>query len=392
MLYNSSSEDISFPHIDEYIDKTKIKKPEGKSNKKCLIIIIIIGVLIILIVGIILVVYFGSKNKEDGGFITLFYTFKKTDQDLKLFELENLKEDDFEVEYNKDGDNPLRFLKDSKKYFKAPGKCKEGICNVTVSFKKVVSNLEGMFANVQELKLANFSSFNSKKIINMDNLFSNCTGLKKVDFSNFNAENLESMDSIFENCTSITEIDLNDFITPRLSSMKSAFKGCSNLVSLDIEHFIIQSKVFLEEIFQGCKHLVNLIAPIKYNEEIRKIYNSTNITDTFCVEGKDCETCANKIIGDSKIKISTCEKCSPGYFKYNKLDLEFECKECKVENCTNCDDEYSCKECENSYYLSKDDNNNDICLYNESSINNTSIVSTIPDFGNSDLPSDDNLL
>ena len=388
MFLKDSSEDISFPTFDHPdLHKKKIVKRKGKFNKNCLTIIIIIAVLVILIVGVILAVYFSSKKKEDGGFIILHYIFHRSNQNFKLFEPNNLDENDYEVDYN--GTIPIRLLSDSKKFYKDPNQCNNGSCTIKITFKRVLSNLEGMFVNIQELKSAYFSGFNSKKIINMNNLFLNCTHLEKVDFSDFNAKNLEKMAHIFENCSSITEINLEDFVTPKLSSMDSAFKGCSNLVSLDIRNFIINSKVELKTIIEGCEHLVDFNYPEEYDEKLGDVYDNMNKSKIFCQKGIDCQKCKNKTKGDSEISI--CEKCSAGYFKSNYSDLEFQCKKCNTENCNECKDENTCEKCDKLYYLSNDENNNPICLYNDSSTNDT-IIETTSFILPSNIPSDVNLL
>ena len=403
MFYNASSEDIEFPSFDSYNVKLKKFERKEKLNKKCLIIIILISVLVILIVGIALVIYFGSKKKESGGFIYLLYIFPKNNQIFKLFDPPSLSEDDYEVDYN-GGNIPIRMLMDSKKNYKDQNQCTNGTCHVNITFKKPVSNLKGMFANIPELKSADFSGFVSENVINMNNLFYNCTNLEKVELGNFNAENLETMDSIFQNCSSLTEIDLSSFETPRLSSINSAFKGCTNLVSLNMKNFILSGVNIEKDFFEGCEKLIDPIFPDKYKEQLEEIYNDTynniNFPDLFCEEDNDCEICKTIKVGNTDIDI--CEYCPSGYFKYNFTKYPIKCKKCEVANCVSCNTELTCEKCENNYNLNETVDGYE-CLYdyksnttNNDTTDNSDIINTNnitnPTSPGTDLPTDENLL
>jgi len=405
MFYNASSEDIEFPSFDS--NNVKLKKFERKEklNKNCLIIIILISVLVILIVGIALVIYFGSKKKESGGFIYLLYIFPKNNQIFKLFDPPSLTEDDYEVDYN-GGNIPIRMLMDSKKNYKDQNQCINGTCHVNITFKKPVSNLKGMFANIPELKSADFSGFVSENVINMNNLFYNCTNLEKVELGNFNAENLETMDSIFQNCSSLTEMDLSSFETPRLSSINSAIKGCTNLVSFNMEKFILSGVNIEDDFFEGCKILVDFVSPKKYSEQINEIYNKninlTNIADLFCEEDKDCQICKTIKIGKREIEIDICDYCPSGFFKYNFTRYDIKCKKCEIPHCSSCYSEQSCGKCEINYKLNETVDGYE-CLYdyksnttnNDTTANSTIINTnniTNPTSPGTDLPTDENLL
>ena len=371
MFYNASSEDIEFPSFDSnYIQVKKFKRKE-KFSKKCLTIIIILSIFIILIVGIALVIFFSSKQKkESGGIIKLFFSYSKDNQNFKLFEPPNLSQDDYLVDYN--GTIPIRMLMDSKLNYKNPEQCSNGTCKINIAFNKPLSSLEGMFANIPELKTVDFSEFNSKKITRMNNLFLNCTNLESVEFGEFEAENLETMDHIFENCSSMTEIDLSSFITPRLSSLNSAFKGCSNLIVLNMKYFILSGVKIDEDVFEGCEKLVVFIKPEKYNELIMEVYNNIKINDNFCKEGIDCERCKSEKIENTEKEIATCDECPLGYLKYNFTKYPIKCKKCEIANCAVCNSEKTCKDCEFHYYFNDTENK---CLY-DNTIDSTDTTDT----------------
>ena len=263
-------------------------------------------------------------------------------------------------------------LMDSKLNYKNPEQCSNGTCKINIAFNKPLSSLEGMFANIPELKTVDFSEFNSKKITRMNNLFLNCTNLESVEFGEFNAENLETMDHIFENCSSMTEIDLSSFITPRLSSLNSAFKGCSNLIVLNMKYFILSGVKIDEDLFEGCEKLVGFIKPEKYNELIMEVYNNIKIKDTFCKEGIDCERCKSEKIENTEKEIATCDECPLGYLKYNFTKYPIKCKKCEIANCAVCNSEKTCKDCEFHYYFNDTENK---CLY-DNTIDSTDTTDT----------------
>ena len=381
MLFNSSSEEIEFPSFDPDYVKEKVVEQKQGVNKKCLVIIIVIAVLIVLIAGIVLAVYFGSKNKEDGGNIKLYLVFNKSNTNFNVINNINLDTGDYLVKYN--NNTPFRLLSENQKSFES-GQCIYGPCYVTITFDKILTSIESMFSNIQQIKYADFSELNTKKIINMNNLFLNCKNLEYVNFNNFQADKLETMNSAFENCESLSKIDLEDLVTPRLKSMNSAFKGCSSLIQLNIKNFIINSKTSIDNIIDGCDNLIDFILPESNKDLLNNQYNNPNVDKNLCEDqcNTNCKVCVSETL-DNNEKVKICKKCLDGYFLYTKADLPIKCNKCKVEHCIKCEDEYTCNECEEDYNV--DENNNNICSYNPSSIPD----STIP---NSDMTSDLTLL
>jgi hypothetical protein len=381
MLFNSSSEEIEFPSFDPDYAKEKVVEQKQGVNKKCLVIIIVIAVLIVLIAGIVLAVYFGSKNKENGGNIKLYLVFNKSNTNFNVINNINLDTGDYLVKYN--NNTPFRLLSENQKSFES-GQCIYGPCYVTITFDKILTSIESMFSNIQQIKYADFSELNTKKIINMNNLFLNCKNLEYVNFNNFQADKLETMNSAFENCESLSKIDLEDLVTPRLKSMNSAFKGCSSLIQLNIKNFIINSKTNIDNIIEGCDHLMDFILPESNKELLKNEYDNINVDKNLCDAQNNimCKVCENKIL-DNNENVKICRKCHDGYFLYKKADLPIKCNKCKVEHCIKCENEYTCNECEEDYNV--DENNNNICSYNPSSIPD----STIP---NIDTTSDQSFL
>lgn len=363
---NSSGDEIAFPSFEQEIKPEKKPKQNKFDKKNCIIIIAVLSVLVILIIGIVLAVYFGSQEKETGGEIILTYLSNSNNTQYKLLTFPTLLQDkDYNIDYN--NNTPFRLLREEKEHFLPEGVCRNHSkdCYVTITFYKVITNLEGMFSNITELRNASFAKFNSKKVINMNNLFSNCTNLEQVDFTGFNSRNLETMDSIFENCTKITQIDLNSFVTPKLNSMKAAFKNCSNLVTLNMENFILNSKVDIDNIFDGCKYLQNFTGGTN-SDIINKQYDIIKNNISGCKKGDF--TCAKCKELDNYNNITVCGECNVGYYNYSEIQVE--CSSCGAD--VDCGNDKRCQECQNN--ANKPDN---------------TIDSTIPP---GQLPSNTNLL
>ena len=358
MLFNSYSEEIEFSSSDpDYIKEKGFEQKPGM-NKKCLVVIVVIAILIVLIAGIVLAVYFGSKNKENGGSIKLYFVFDKSSTNFNVINNINLDTEDYLVQY--DNNIPFRLLAETQKSFDNT-QCPNGNCTVTITFYKILTSIESMFSNIQQIKYADFSKLNTKKIINMNNLFLNCKNLEYVNFENFQADKLETMNSAFKNCDSLSKIDLEDFVTPRLYSINSAFKGCSNLIQLNMKNFIINSKTNIDYMFDGCNHLIDLITPESNKELLINQYNSISIDKNFCQVENECSTCEKMTMKNNEI-IEICTYCPEGYFLYKKAELPIKCNKCGVENCKECENEYTCEKCKQGYEF--DGDNKNICSYN----------------------------
>ena len=279
------------------------------------------------------------------------YYFPEVGKQYALFNLIGFTGDDYEEpSYN---DNyPFRLLKDENQKLKPEDQCNNGTCYIEIKFNKVITSLEGMFANMTELITVDFSQFNSKKIINMNNLFSNCTNLEKVTFEEFNAKNLETIDNMFENCPKLSKIDLKSYSTPKLYTMNSAFKGCTNLISLDISNFILNSKIDYGNAFQGCDHLKIFNHPAKNYESIKKEYDKNIINGSFCEKGINCQKCEK--IDDKYPDVTICKECVSTQFFSNNIELPLNCSNC-MDHCLQCNYTDSCIECDKNSELSKNE-------------------------------------
>ena len=345
MRYSSSEDDLEFS-FDSGPRKSPIDKTKSlKKKNKCFYIIVIISVVVLLFVGIFLAIFFAAKKKENGGYIIIIYFYNSTIEQ-KIINPIDLKDDDYDIKNIEDiEDNSPNTIKDTrilsgkgKNYHKGN---KLGKQSIKITFNKILTTLNGMFANIDNLIEADFSNLESKKIINMNNLFANCIRLENVNFNEFDAKKLETMDNCFLNCKEITDIDLDSFTTPKLYSMNSAFKNCTNLHVLNIHNFIINSGVDWDDLFYGIDNKINFQLPkgMKDMEDIIKSNEQcNNEKDTGCVK------CDN-----SDLSFSICAQCNEGYYlPGSKYPLK--CNKC-ADNCLICTDYFFCKNCTENYYI-----------------------------------------
>ena len=362
-----ASGDVDFPSHEPY-NKTESDDPEKVQNnnppngkKKCLIIIIVISVIIVLAVGIFLAIYFGLKKEEDGGSITVYFEYQQSKNDKIFSEKYNINDKDFKIigNYGRLLDIPInsnRRLENNEYNFK------KGITQIKIKFNKVLTSMESMFENRQELIYADFSELNSKKIININKLFFNCQNLGEVIFNDYDAKKLETMEHTFENCTKLRMLDLSSFSTPKLNSMDSAFKGCTNLFSLNLKNFIFDSKININDITTECDSLINIDLPSNNKDFIKPNNIPENLNQCEEVDTYPCRKCELKDFGNN-ISISYCKNCPHRFYKSKYSLYPIKCERC-LENCHQCENGYECKECEEGYNLIKESLINDECRIN----------------------------
>ena len=356
MFYDASGEQIDFPSYEPYhkTESNPDHQPQPQQNsKKYVRIIVVLIIILVLIVGIFLAIFFSLKRKEDGGTIFVTYAVKEYGKTYTLFNKNNINEDDYEINDTNNKNTRLldvtinnkRRLDKNEKELSEPG-----TYIYSIKFNKVINSLEGMFENIQILKLVNFSKFESKKVVNMNRLFYNCTNLEEVNFTNFNTEKLISMDNSFEKCSNLKILDLSSFSTPKLNSMTSAFKNCSNLLSLNIKNFIFNSNFDLDNIFGGCERLVNIKVPDNNQKILDYQKNSDELSKCEENEISGCNLCGITDLINTNINISVCLNCRDSFVPISS-PYQYLCDKC-IDNCKNCTDEFTCDECYENYILS----------------------------------------
>ena len=216
------------------ISKENDQNSSSSQNKKRILIIIIVSVVILIaiILGIILFIIFKPKKDEDKGqtnleknnVIKAQFSVYDDINNLKIIDLSNVDEDS--INYIKlDGKN-IENLTDFKGHIDIGGK---GLYEIEIKFKSILSTMNSMFKDCENLIKIDLSKIDSLKIESMSEIFKGCSKLTSVDFSNFQSPNLFNISSMFQDCSSLNEINLPDFNTNNLKDISNIFNNCKNL-------------------------------------------------------------------------------------------------------------------------------------------------------------------
>ena len=93
-----------------------------------------------------------------------------------------------------------------------------------------VDDMNGMFADCQDLANLDLSSFNTAKVKNMQYMFNNCENLTTVDLSSFNTANVENMQYMFCHCSKLETIYVSDdWSTAKVTSSSNMFRDSEKL-------------------------------------------------------------------------------------------------------------------------------------------------------------------
>ena len=356
------SEDIELPNFDEKQNENDNRgeydddNPERKKKRIIVAIFVVVGVVVLGVI-IFLVIYFSSKKKENGGAIKIIHVLNEKSLDSKrefsIFNVGNLKKDDYTIEYNIDDHATIATSKrilvndftvtDDGKFIFNNNKIIFGKIEFTINFKTVLTRMDEMFKNLKSLYSVDLSGIKSEDIKYMNNMFTNCENLNTVNFKNFNSKKVETMESVFENCINLIELDLSSFKTPKLKKLTKAFKNCTNLVYLNLANFELNSNIVdREDIFTDVKNLEQLIINNENTQTL--LYTAGNITiDNTQTCPEECYCNNNK-----------CTACHEGYYFYSNMASK--CLKCP-EECQICTNIFECMTCSNGYIKSLNNNN-----------------------------------
>lgn len=143
--------------------------------------------------------------------------------------------------------------------------CKS-LCNIYFS-----KNLEiigtGAFENCYNIKSLNFN--NNLKQIN-DYAFYNCYSINNIKFGN---KIKDIYCDSFRNCINLKEINFSKSIKYVLTN---AFSHCEKINTIKINSNI----KFYENVFEYCNNIKHIIIPYQMKNNIKKIFNKSNLTNT----------------------------------------------------------------------------------------------------------------
>ena len=205
-----------------------------------------------------------------------------------------------------------------------------------------IYNLSKTFKNCTKLQKINLTKLDTSKVKSMEELFKGCTELTDIiDIENIKTPLLDNINGIFADCQNLVYINLSAFQLDAISNRLNIFQNNSNLQFVDLSN--IQNINIVEEIFENYTFYENMAIRINDNstdnhdfknkfENITFINKNDNFNDT-CKKGKEekCMSCNN-----TNIEKSNCQECNPGYYlPLNPYFSKTKCKKCNDE-CSEC--------------------------------------------------------
>lgn len=111
---------------------------------------------------------------------------------------------------------------------------------VVFYFSKTVDTLINLFFNVPNLKIADFTNFDSKNITSFQQLFANPNNIsnykleKIIGFENLDTRNVTTIKSMCLGCHNLTHIDVGNWNVSNIKEMSQAFRNCEILQSVGV--------------------------------------------------------------------------------------------------------------------------------------------------------------
>ena len=102
-------------------------------------------------------------------------------------------------------------------------------------------------------------------------LFANCQEIKSIDLSSFEINNVMSMEGMFGFCYNLTYIDLTSFDTKNIITLEGMFAWCNNLENIDLSSFDINNAI-IPGMFFGCLKLKEITIKKIYEKKLKNKY------------------------------------------------------------------------------------------------------------------------
>ena len=135
---------------------------------------------------------------------------------------------------------------------------KEGKYIIKIEYKKLIKNMNCMFANCETLKLIDLSNFKTENVTSMIGLFTKCTSLTTLDLSKINLNKNNNLSYMFSGCSSLLSLDLSYFFTSKINNIKKMFNGCTSLSSIDLSNFDTKNITTMESLFENCSSISSI--------------------------------------------------------------------------------------------------------------------------------------
>ncbi len=104
----------------------------------------------------------------------------------------------------------------------------------------------------------------TSKLKNMEGMFANMPELREISFTDMNTSNVTNMSSMFSGAESLTSLDLSNLDTSQVTDMSYTFAGLQRLTSLDISNWDTSKVTKSTDMFQSS----NVLSRIKVGTKV----------------------------------------------------------------------------------------------------------------------------
>ena len=177
---------------------------------------------------------------------------------------------------------------------------------------KLITNMKGMFQDLESLTSLDLSSFYTPKVGIMWNMFKNCKSLVYLNISNFDTSKVTDMESMFEGCESLMSLSLVNFKTTKVHYMNKMFRNCISLKSLYFNYITSESLGTMQQMFYNCKSLeyLNIYSLTEKLQSISEIFEKVSNNFTLCIkENENIPNIFKEFYKRSDIKRDCSEDC-----------------------------------------------------------------------------------
>lgn len=172
-------------------------------------------------------------------------------------------------------DNPTKYAFDTGFQFTWTG---ERI--MYIHFKKGVTNLGSLFANVTVVTYIDMNTLDTRYVTSMDGMCMGCTSLVQCLMSECRADSLITTVNMFNSCSVLKYVDFGSYITgnfkpTKITDVRNMFNWCRAITTINMSMFNLSNCTLYGAIFAHCFALVE----IYLNTEINA--NATITTNMF---------------------------------------------------------------------------------------------------------------
>lgn len=135
-----------------------------------------------------------------------------------------------------------------------------------------MTNMDGMFAECNELISIDFSNLDTSNVTSMEQTFSTNVKLTSLDLSKFNTSKVTNMCGMLSGLP-FTSLDVSNFDTSNVTTMNQMFSNGS-MTSLDLSNFDTSKVEDMTYMFSGCTDLNSI-------KMMGNVSNVTTVLDMF---------------------------------------------------------------------------------------------------------------